>query len=164
MKIFVLSSIYLFLVTSCSMLDTRTETTGEILERSTNQKIFLANYDKVWRAAHSTLKYTIASENQDFGVIETDYIKAVDGYIPPYQEKPAIPGARYKLILNFAKGKTNGKESTRVTIEKKVEVFKNVISEAQTIPSDGLEEKIIFYRMEREIIIADALKRAAEKN
>lgn len=161
-KIFGLLILNLFF--GCSLFDTRSETTGEILERSTNQKIFLASYDKVWRAAHSTLKYTIATENQDFGVIETDYIKAVDGYIPPYQEKPAIPGARYKLILNFAKGKTKGRESTRVTIEKKIEVFKNVIAEAQVVPSDGLEEKIIFYRMERELIIADALKRASEQN
>ena len=135
---------------------------SEILQKSSNQKIFFANYDQVWKAAHATLKYTIATENQDFGIIETDYIKSVDGYMAPYQNKPELPGSRYKIILNFAKGQSGGRESTRVTIEKKIEVFKNVISDIQTVPSDGLEERIIFYRMERELIIAAALKKAAE--
>ncbi len=65
-------------------------------------------------------------------------------------------------IFTFAKGKTNGRESTRVTLEKKIEVFKSIISDTQSISSDGQEEKIIFYRMEREIIIALALKKAVE--
>jgi hypothetical protein len=55
----------------------------------------------------------------------------------------------------------SGKESTRVTIEKKIETFKDFISETQIVPSDGLEEQTLFYRMERELIIGAALKRAA---
>jgi len=152
------------IISGCGLFQGRPDSTSEILQKASNQKIFFASYDQVWKAAHATLKYTIASENQDYGVIETDYIKAVDGYVPPYQTKPEIPGSRYKLVMSFAKGQTNGRESTRVTIEKKIEVFKNVISDVQTLPSDGLEERIIFYRMERELVIASALKRAAESN
>jgi len=65
------------------------------------------------------------------------------------------------LIFTFAKGKTDGRESTRITIEKKIEVFRDFISETQIIPSDGLEEMALFYRIERELVIAQALKRAA---
>lgn len=158
--LFIIST--LFLSTGCGLFEKRADSPDEIIEKASNQKIFFAPYNQVWIAAHTTLKYTIASENQDFGVIETDYIKAVDGWIPPYKNKPDLPGSRYKLIFNFAKGETNGRESTRLTIEKKVEVFKNVISDTQSVPSDGLEEKVLFYRIEREIIIAQALKRAAQ--
>lgn len=162
-KIRILVFIFLSLgLTSCGIFEKRSDSPDQIVEKSSNQKIFFAPYDLVWKAAHTTLKYTIASDNQEFGVIETDYVKAVDGWIPPYKSKPDLPGSRYKLIFTFAKGQTSGRESTRVTIEKKVEVFKNVISDSPSVPSDGLEEKVIFYRMEREIIIAQALKRASQ--
>lgn len=148
------------LLTGCGLVTPRSETPEELLNRVSQQRIFLVPYDKVWRAAHAALKYTIASENQDFGTIETDFVKGVDGWLPPYKERPDYPGSRYKLTFSFAKGKTKGRESTRVTIEKRIEAFKNIISESQQIESDGSEEKAIFYRIERELIIARAIERA----
>lgn len=163
-KLYLVSLICLSSLTflGCSLFEKRAESADQVIEKASNQKIFFAPYDQVWKAAHTTLKYTIATDNQDYGVIETDFVKAVDGWIPPYKTKPDLPGSRYKLIFTFAKGKTNGRESTRVTLEKKIEVFKSIISDTQTIASDGQEEKIIFYRMEREIIISQALKKAVE--
>lgn len=157
-----ISSLSLILILSgCSLFESRPETPDKIIERASQQKIYYANYDLVWKAAHSAIRYTIANENQDYGIIETDYIKAVDGWLPPNQTRPQYKSARYKLIFSFAKGTTNGRESTRLTIEKKIEVFKDFISEIQIVPSDGLEEQSIFYRIERELIIAQALKKAA---
>lgn len=123
------------------------------------QKIFFATYDSVWRAAHAVLKYPIAQENQDTGVIETEYIKGVDGWLPPGESRPPSSGIRYKLILTFAKGRADGRESTRVTVDKKMEILRDFFSEPEPMESDGLEEKIIFYRIERELIISEALKR-----
>jgi hypothetical protein len=151
----------------CSLFEKQPDSIDKIIQKSSNQKIFFANYDLVWKAAHTAIKYTIASENQDFGVIETDFVKSVDGWLPPDKTKPDYKSARYKLIFTFAKGKTEGRESTRITIEKKIEVFKDFISETQNIPSDGLEEMTLFYRIEREIVINLALKKAnqtAESN
>lgn len=147
-------------LSSCAIFDPRMDSPEEILEKSTQQRIFYAPYDNVWRAAHSVIKYTIATENQDFGTIETDYIKSVDGWLPPYKKRPDYPSSRYKLFFTFAKGKTNGKESTRVTIEKKIESFKNIISDTQNVETDGSEEQAIFYRMERELIVTRAIEKA----
>lgn len=152
-----------FALQSCSLFGIKNNSPESIIQNATQQRIFLAPYDKVWKAAHTTLKYTIASENQDFGTIETDYVKGVDGWIPPYKKKPDFYGARYKLIFTFAKGITQGKESTRVTIEKKIENFKNIISGTETIASDGSEEKALFYRMERELIISQAIEKATQE-
>jgi hypothetical protein len=148
------------LSSGCSIFGGIGETPAQIIEKSSQQKIFFAPYDLVWRAAHMAIKYTIANENQDYGVIETDYIKTIDGWVPPDRKIPEHRSGRYKLILTFAKGSTNGRESTRVNIEKKIEIFKDFISDTQTVPSDGLEEQSLFYRIEREIIIAQSLKRA----
>lgn len=151
------------LISGCGSNTLQPETPEAIIERSSQQKIYFAPYDEVWKAAHSVLKYTIAAENQDFGVIETDYIKAVDGWLPPFRTKPQFPSSRYKLVLSFARGKKGeAQETVRLTIEKKIEVFKDFISEVKTVPSDGFEEKTIFYRIERELVIAKALKKASE--
>lgn len=78
------SVLILFLTNSgCSVFENQPDSADKILEKASQQRIFLAPYDTVWRAAHTTLKYTVATENQDFGVIETDYIKSVDGWISP---------------------------------------------------------------------------------
>ncbi len=165
LKKLILSFSFLLVISSCQTINEQLESTDEIIARESHQKIFYANYDEVWKAAHLAVKYTIAAENQDFGVIETDYIKAVDGWLPPFMEKPLYPASRYKIFINFAKGqKTNNRDSVRVTIEKKTEVFKDFVSEVRTVNSDGFEEKSLFYRMEREIIISQALKKAAASN
>lgn len=153
----------MLLISGCGSQVLQPESTDAIIERSSQQKLYYAPYDEVWKAAHSVIKYTIAAENQDFGVIETDYIKAVDGWLPPFRTKPQYPSSRYKLVLTFARGKKGeAQESVRLTIEKKIEVFKDFISEVKSVNSDGFEEKTIFYRIERELIIAKALKKASE--
>lgn len=123
------------------------------------QKLFFASYDNVWRAAHAVLKYPIAQDNQDTGIIETEYIKGLDGWLPPTESSPPSSGVRYKLTLTFAHGKAEGRESTRVTIEKRMEILRDFFSEPEPLESNGLEEKIIFYRIERELLINEALKK-----
>lgn len=126
------------------------------------QKIFYFPYDNVWRAAQLALKYPIAVNNMDHGVLETDFIKADDGFTPPGIEQMPSSGIRYKISLILAKGKVEGREGIRVTINKQVEKKRDFFSEAESLPTDGLEEKILFYRIERELIIDEALKKAAK--
>lgn len=143
----------------CSLFDKKPSAHARMGQIS-KQKVFFATYDQVWRAAHAVLKYPIAQENQDTGVIETEYIKGIDGWLPPNEQRPPSSGIRYKLTMTFAKGKTEGRESVRVTIDKRMEILRDFFSEPESMESDGLEEKIIFYRIERELIINDALKKA----
>lgn len=152
-----------YLIASCALLDKQPDAQST-LQKAAPQKIFYARYDDVWRAVHAVIKYPIVNENQDTGYLETDYIKAVDGYKPPENDKEAPNGLRYKIIISFAKGKTNQKESVRVTIEKRMQVLKDFFSDPETIGSDGLEEKIIFYRLERELIVEEGLKKAVSSN
>jgi hypothetical protein len=140
---------------------TAPEKPEDVIRKQTRQKIFLAPYDEVWRAAHTVIKYPIVNENQDTGVIETDYIKAQDGFLAPEQQMPSS-GLRYKIFLTFAKGRSQGQESVRLTIDKKLEKLHDFFSDAESLNSDGLEEKVIFYRIERELLISKGLRKAAE--
>ena len=154
------------LISSLSLLVggcvTKVEKPEEVVKKQTKQKVFLAPYDEVWRAAHTVLKYPIVNENQDTGLIETDYIKAQDGFTLPDQPAPSS-GLRYKIVMIFAKGKSQGQESVRLTIDKKMEKLRDFFSEAETFTSDGLEEKVLFYRIERELLISKGLRKASEE-
>ncbi len=125
------------------------------------QKVFNYSYDNVWRAAQLSLKYPIAVNNMDHGVLETDFVKGDDGFIAPVEERVPSSGVRYKIAMTLSKGKVEGRESVRVTINKYIEKKRDFFSDAEVLQSDGLEEKVIFYRMERELVIDDALRRAA---
>lgn len=144
----------------CSLFDKPPDPEAGLRQAASKQRVFFADYDLVWRAAHAVIKYPLAVDNQDTGVLETEYIKGVDGWLPPETKKAPSSGIRYKLTLLFAKGKTDGRDATRVTIDKKVEILRDFFSEPEQIESDGLEEKIIFYRMERELVIGEALRKA----
>lgn len=144
---------------SCSLFDKKPPAHTRMAQ-ITKQKVFFANSDAVWRAAHNVIKYPIAVENQDNGVMETEFIKGIDGWLAPGEQRSPSSGIRYKLTLTFAKGKADGRDSTRVTIDKKMEILRDFFSEPESLETDGLEERIIFYRIERELVIADALKRA----
>lgn len=146
--------------TGCVSTERTAEATEGRLKPASKQRIYFASFDAVWRAAHTVLKYTIATENPDTGIIETEYIKGVDGWLGPDQRKSPSAGLRYRIIMILAKGKTDGRDSTRVTIEKRIEVLRDFFSEPDIVESDGLEESVIFYRMERELVINEALKRA----
>lgn len=143
----------------CSLFDRKPSAHARMAQIN-KQKVYYTNYDSVWRAAHAVLKYPIAQENQDTGTIETEFIKGIDGWTPPNQERPPSAGVRYRLTLTFARGKTEGRESVRITIDKKIEILRDFFSPSESVESDGLEEQILFYRIERELIINEALRKA----
>lgn len=149
-------------VMGCSLFDAKQDSSQSlVVNKGAIQRVFFAPYDQVWRAAHTIVRYPIAGENQDTGSLETETVKITDGWLPPDSAKAPSQGVRYKLYMTFAKGRIEGRESTRLTIEKKIEKQKDFFSEPEQIDSDGLEEKVIFYRIERELIINETLRRAA---
>lgn len=158
-KLFLVSLLASSTLLGCSLFD-RKPSAHQRMQQINKQKTYVASYDSVWRAAHAVLKYPIAQENQDTGVIETEYIKAIDGWNPPDATKAPSSGVRYKLTLMIAKGKSGNRESVRVTVDKKMEILRDFFSPPETMSSDGLEEKIIFYRIEQELKINEALRRA----
>lgn len=126
-----------------------------------HKKVFLSSYEAVWKAALTVLKYSITDQNQETGHIETDYVKAADGgWLRPDLTKAPSAGIRYKILLSFVRIKTDsGKNGVKVTIDKRIEKIKDFFSDPENVDTDGLEEKAIFYRMERELLIEEAIKR-----
>ncbi len=135
----------------------------KVIRKFVNQKVFYFPYDSVWRAAQLALKYPIAINNMDNGVLETDLVKADDGFLAPGEAKTPSSGVRYKITLVLAKGRVDNRDSVRVTVSKVIEKKRDFFSDPESLVSDGLEEMTIFYRIERELLIDEALKKNAKQ-
>jgi hypothetical protein len=159
---FFLPVFFIFGTTNCTLFDKPEDPKEQVLKKSFKQKVFYSSYENVWRALHQVIRYPIAAENQDTGIIETEFIKAIDGFLAPDVTKAPSPGLRYKLIFTVARGKFNNRDATRVTLDKRIEILRDFFSEPETMPSDGLEEKVIFYRIDRELTVSEAIRKLGE--
>ncbi len=124
------------------------------------EKIFRAPYDDIWRAVQLAMAtYPIKVNNQDAGVLETESIRGDSAWVSPGQKHPPAGGYRYKIIVRVVKGKTEKNlNAGRVTILKSGEIQRDFFSSFEKLPSDGLEELAVMYRIERELSIDKALK------
>jgi hypothetical protein len=147
-------------LSGCAILQPPTKSSTKVLRALSKQKVFYATYDQVWRAAQLSLKYPMAINNMDNGILETEYINAIEGFQPPDQTTVPSSGIRYKISLTIAKGKTEGKEAIRVTVNKYLERKKDFFSEPETLESDGLEERVLLYRIDRELAIDEGLRKS----
>ncbi len=127
------------------------------------EQVFYSNFDQVWRAAQISLnRYPIRINNLDLGIIETDTVKGYKAWLPPTNQKTS-GGLSYRLSIRVVKGGVEGRPAIRVSISKDLEFQKDFFAESQKLPSDGLEEQSILYRMGRELQIDQALKKAQDK-
>lgn len=155
--------ISLLFLTSCGLMELQEDKAQRMrTSKLPPSRVYSQPYDSVWRAALTVLKYSITDQNQETGNIETDYIKPADGgWVSPDGSSPISAGIRYKIAISLVRVRTyNGKVGVKVTVEKKLEKIKDFFSDPQPLESDQLEEKSILYRMERELIIEEALKKA----
>lgn len=156
---------FLFIATvflsGCAIFDKPAPRAEEVLRKNENSKIYFYPYDKVWKAAQLVVKYPLVVSNMDTGVIETDIIKGADGFVPP-QSKGNSSGLRYIIRLQLIKGKTLKKDSVKVVITKQVQLVRDFFAAPENIESDGIEERVLFYRIEREIAIQDGIDKSTK--
>lgn len=146
-------------ISSCTTVETRSSKMK--LSQVSTQKIFLYSYESVWRAAQLSIKYPLSINNMDTGKLETEFIPARDGLVLPQSEPPSS-GVKFKIILTLSKGNQQGESGIRVTVSKQIEKRRDFFSEPEPLVSDQIEEKLILYRMERELLIEKAIKKYSE--
>jgi hypothetical protein len=129
------------------------------------EQVFFATFEEVWRAVNLVLQpYPLRISNMDQGLLETDNIRGYKVWSPPYKSDIASTGESYHLSIHVVKGALDRKAATKVTIVKDNELQVDFFSDPKNIPSDGLEEKSILYRIGREIQIERALARVQKKH
>lgn len=150
----------LFLVGALSACALFEERKGPNTFIGPREEVIYAQFEEVWRAANLVLQaYPLRVSNMDEGVLETDDIKGYRAWGPPFpQRKPA--GQVYRISIRVIRGTSEGLSATKVIILKDIKIQRDFFSNMQQIPSDGLEEKGLLYRIKREIQIERALTQA----
>ncbi len=127
-------------------------------------RVLVGNYDEIWRAIQKSFaSYPIQVNNLDQGILETDVIKGAQVWVAPYEKSPRPANYHYVINVRVVKGNTGGHESAQVMIVKHISMQRDFFSTDEELPSDGLEEMSLLYRIGRELQIERSLKRAFEK-
>lgn len=151
---------FLFLC-GCALFEERT---GPPEYFGPREQTYIASFEEVWRAANLVFQpYPIAVSKMDQGQLETDQVKSLKAWMPPYKETAPTAGLSYKLSLKILRGRVGKQSATRVTILKEATVAHDFVSEPRPIASDGMEEKTLLYRIGREIALERKLTRSQKK-
>lgn len=129
-------------------------------------EIFNADYTQTWQAVLAVMKtYDIATQSQEAGVIKTRWRDNTleMNFADSFGGSDAVKAARFKLIVNVVKGYKSTREVTKVTVYRRQMVEEDMLQGWREIPSDGIDEKTILYRIGREIAIDNKLKEIEEK-
>ena len=121
-------------------------------------KVFYADYQQVWRATMLALEnYPIDMENNEKGYLKTESIQSETIWKFPFFRDKNFNSFKYRLHIKLVKGHADSLSMVKVLVLKKIFIRKGFMNNPERVPSDGLEEKTILYRILREINIEQAI-------
>ncbi len=157
MKFYVLMTL-MFLFTSCASYEKFRQVTEE-LEIPT--KVYKADYNQTWQAVIQVMrKFDIAQQNQEAGFIKTRWMDNTleINFTDSFGSSDAVKAAKFKLVVNVVKGFRSSREVTKVTIYKRQLIEQDFLQGWKEVPTDGISEQTLLYRIERLIATDNKLK------
>lgn len=150
-----------FALSACALFEERK---GPSEFYGPRDQVYFATFEEVWTAVNRVLQpYPLRISNMDQGLLETDVVRGARVWYPPHKTETAVSAEMYRLTVRVIKGALENRAATKVTIVKDANIQRDFFSSPKALPSDGLEEKSILYRITREIQIKRALDRAQKK-
>lgn len=128
-------------------------------------EVFNADYNQSWQAVLQVMKkFDLSYKNQEAGVIKTRWIDNTSelNFSDSFGNSDAVKSAKFKLSLNVVKGFRLTREVSKVSIYKRQLVEQDFLQGWKEIPSDGILEKTLLYRINR-LIVTDNQLRSIEK-
>lgn len=129
-------------------------------------KVFKTTFNETWQAVLQHMKrYDLKLQNQEAGIIKTRWIDNTLelNFSDSFGSSDAVKAARFKLIINVVKGFSGAKEVSKVTVYKRQLVEQDFLQGWKEVPTDGILEKTILYRIERNLYIDKSLKQIEER-
>lgn len=132
-------------------------------------RMFEGTYDDVWLAALKAVNdYPLKISNKDSGKIVSELVNGPynDLFLTPPESIDLPEKYRYSLKFTFAKLQTeeeNSRPLVRVRLEKTLEQFHDFYTGWLSFPSDGLEERLLLYRIEHILKMENQLTKDMEK-
>lgn len=129
-------------------------------------QVFKADFNQTWQAVIQIMKkYDLSVQNQEAGVLKTRWVDNTLelNFADSFGNNDAVKAARFKLIVNVVKGYRGTREVAKVTVFKRQMVEHDFLQGWKIIPSDGILEKSVLYRIDRIIQIDNKLKMIDEQ-
>ena len=148
-----------FILSGCTTLDLVPDVMHPV------SKVFHTDYEKTWRATMLALEdYPIEVENNEKGYLKTESIQSETIWKFPFERDSIQATEKYTIYIKLIKGEIDSRSVVKVSILKKILVQKGFIEEPKRVPSNGLEEKALLYRIFREINIEQAITNYHQKS
>lgn len=130
-------------------------------------RVYEGTYDEIWLAALKAVNdYPLKVSNKDSGKIASELVNGPynDLFLTPAESIDLPEKYRYSLKFNFAKLEAeDGQPLVRVRLEKNLEQFHDFYTGWLGFPSDGLEERLLLYRIEHILKMETQLVKELEK-
>ena len=134
-----------FLMLSCNSLN----------EDLAGSQSFIAPKEQVWKVLVAVFKsYPLKTIDEGRGYIETKELKGRQFWKAPHQKQEDWTGHSSVLVVRLS----YNKPVARVYIDKKVYKQKGFISQKTEVPSDFLEERVLIYRIARELSLLSQIE------
>ena len=129
------------------------------------ERVYFASFDEIERAIkQAMIRYPPKVDNSEAGIFETDFIKGDLRFKPPNDEKPLPSGYRYRVLIRVVRGRADDRRpAAKVVVTKQPELARDFFSDPEPLGTDGLEEDVILYRIQRELAIDRAIRRAQDR-
>lgn len=123
-------------------------------------EIIQGNYPAVWQATIKVLTFPLLIKDEDTGIIKTDWVDNTReiNFSDSFGSSDAIKGARFKLIVNLVAGNMGKTPFTKIRMLRRQFVEHDFLQGWKEIPTDGILEKTLLYRIQRLVQIDSALK------
>lgn len=126
-------------------------------------KTFYGDYPDVWASVGKAMSgYRTTVMDREAGYIETVEKPFDEGWRSPHIQNIPPSGRRYRVIVRVLRGEVKGKSAISVSVKKIIKNRVDFFSQDEEEASDGLEERSLLYRIEREYEIERGLKRYFE--
>lgn len=115
-------------------------------------RLYAGSYDDVWLATLKALNdYPLKLSNKDSGKIHSEIINGPYNDLLFTHPEPIQLPERFRFAIKFSFGRlesSDSKSMIRVRIIKELEKFQDFYTGWTPYPSDGLEERLLLYRIE----------------
>jgi hypothetical protein len=132
----------------------------------TYTKIFLTDFNFAWQAVLDSIRsYRLDITNREGGVVQTRWTDntAEKNFVDSFGGADSYLKAQFRVRIIVSKGFYNGKPSTKVTVQKEQMIQRDVLEGWKPVPTDGIDENTLLYRIGRLIQIKLTLQKLEEE-
>jgi len=129
------------------------------------QRIYFSDQETVWQGVIEALKsYPIDISNRETGVVQTRWKDntAEANLSDNFGGSPVYLKAQFRYRVNIVEGAYQGRPAIRVSVRKEQLVNQDALDGWRRVPSNGVEERTLLYRLGRIVLMRMQFAREEE--